>query len=620
MLLVGLLARIIRIDMALKSLPKKRKPASMSIQKVEATRIVVNSLDDLNRLHETEMADRRTNRANQLAQAVSAMEAMHAPRGAGRGPLTNAGLSDAVRSSWFNFLLDGPKDIDAECGYPHWLTPDHYRLMYDREGIAKRVVECEPEETWSEDPQVYEDEDEGTETKFEKAWDALVKKFNLYHYLQRIDVLSGIGQYGILLIGIDDGQNLMEPVDGISDDGTGVSSNDHELLYLRPFSEEVVFVKMREVDTTSARYGQPTMYTIQFRDFPNWGIQAGEIIARDVHWTRVIHVADNRKISEVYGLPRMQQVWNRLYDLRKIYSSAGEAFWKGAFPGLAFELNPEIADQGEPLDKEGLKKEMDAYSQGLQRYIAVTGLTTKSLPPMITDPSSTAECMLKAIAIAKGVPYRILFGSEEAKLAGAQDDKHWNKKLGKRQEKYVTPMLIRPFVDRLMAMGVLPQVDEYDVSWPDLDTPSDADKATLALQITQAMQAYVQGGVDALIPPMQFLTMVLDFTTEEAQAIMDAAGEHLDDSEGMDDEAENDPGDEADAETGEGGLGGTSPANEADALNQQDLSGRTTIPKNKKAVGAQFVQLPSLNRKTSRKHIKAILKPKPVKKTRRRAA
>lgn len=546
--------------------------------------IVVNSLDDLNRLHDAEVSDRRVSRTQQLQQAIEAMKMTR-----------NVGLSDAARGTLFQFLLDGPRDIDAECGYPSWLTPDHYRVMYDREGIAKRVVDCEPEEAWSEDPDIYEDEDEDVETKFEKAWDALVKEHNVYHYLQRIDVLSGIGQYGILLLGIDDGANLMDPVEGINDDGTGKSSNDHKLLYMRPFSEEVVFVKLRETDTASPRYGQPIMYTIQFRDFPNWGIQAGEIIARDVHWTRVIHVADNRKISEVYGVPRMQQVWNRLYDLRKIYSSSGEAFWKGAFPGLAFEMSPEVADQGEPLDKEGLRKEMEAYQNGLQRYIAVTGLTTKSLPPLITDPTSTAECHLKAIAISKGIPYRVLFGSEEAKLAAEQDSRAWNKKLAKRQAKYVTPMLIRPFVDRMIAMGILPEVDEYFVDWPDLNSPTDADKAGIALSITQALQAYVQGGVDAVIPPMQYLTKVLGFTTEEAEAMCDAAQEHM--SDGIGDTDEFDEGDEQeDEETGEGGLGKQAP-DQGNALDQGNLSGKTTIPKNQKPVAAQIVQQPALNKK-----------------------
>lgn len=561
---------------------KKTKPVLVQATPLREEPPQINSLDDLNRLHKHDMDMRRSSRADAIASAV--------------GLSRNATFADVVRSDFFRFLLDGPRDIDAECGYPSWLTPDHYRTMYDREGIAARVVNCEPEETWGVDPDVYEDEDETTDTPFESAWDDLLKKFNIWHFLQRIDTLSGIGQYGILLLGINDGKSLQEPVDGINEDGTGESGNEHELLYLRPFSEEVVFVKTREVDIGNPRYGQPTMYTIQFKDFPNWGIQAGEIIARDVHWTRVIHVADNRKQSEVYGVPRMQNVWNRLYDLRKIYSSSGEAFWKGGFPGMAFEMDPEVAAQGNELDKEGLRKEMQAYQAGLQRYIAVTGLTTKTLAPSITEPTATAECHLKAIAISKGVPYRVLFGSEEAKLAGEQDNRGWNKKLKKRQDKYVTPMLIRPFVDRMIAFGVLPEPEEYSIDWPDLNSPTDQDKAAVALSRTQAMQAYVQGGVDSLIPPLPYLVQILGFTTEEAETILEQAQEHLDEvQDDVESQADDINSQQDNGTMDEGAIGDEQQPNQGNALDQGNLSGKTTIGKKGKAVAAQIVQQPSLN-------------------------
>ena len=44
-----------------------------------------------------------------------------------------------------------------------------------------------------------------------------------------------------------------------------------------------------------------------------------------------------------------------------------------------------------------------------------------------------------------------------------------------RQEGYLTPFVIRPFVDRLIALGVLPTPEEgYIVFWPDLGTQTGA--------------------------------------------------------------------------------------------------------------------------------------------------
>lgn len=476
-------------------------------------RVVVNSHADIVVLQKKEQQQAFDQRRQFLLNAAT---------------LVNSYTSDPfVRSQLMRYMVDGPKNIDADCGYPTWLTPLHYSTMYEREGVAKRVVHCEPNESWRVVPEVYEDENPENDTEFEKEWKAFVKRWDPWHWLHRIDQISGIGQFGILLLGLDDGRDLNEPVEGMEEwdgtmdeEGDVLGSGKINLIYIRAFSEEVVWVAVREKDVKSKRYGLPVMYDVQFRDYPSWGISAGEIVSRKIHWTRVIHVADNRVMSEVYGVPRMREVYNRLFDLRKVYAASGEGYWRGAFPGLAFEINPELADQGIEMDKESIRKEFAAYADGLQRYMAVQGVTTKSLPPQVVDPSGTAESLLKSIAIAKEIPYRILFGSEEAKLASGQDSRAWNDRVARRQNTYVTPHLVRPFVDRLVQFGILPPVEEYFVDWPDLNAPTDQDKAGVGLTRTQALASYVGGGVDQLIPPRSFLAIVLGMTTEEIDAIM----------------------------------------------------------------------------------------------------
>lgn len=553
--------------------------------------MVINSLDDLQKLHEREHAAKRQQRLQQFQQIIAMSAQLGAGMNGDRKLTTNWGNSnDLIRAEFLRFMMDGPREIDSECGYPAWLTPDHYRLMYDREGIARRVVNCEPEESWAMDPEINENED-SEETAFEKAVDDLNSKHNIWHYLQRLDVLSGIGQYGVLLLGINDGKNLNEPIDGFNDDGTVSKTNKYQLLFMRPFSEDVVFVKTRETDTSNRRYGLPTMYTVHFRDFPNWGVQAGEIVARDVHWTRMLHAADNRKMSEIFGTPRMQPVWNRLYDLRKIYAASGESFWKGCFSGISFEVNPELADQGVEIDKDSVRKEMDKFTQGLQRYIATTGVSAKTLPTQVTDPTGAVEAHLKAIAISLGIPYRILFGSEEAKLAGNQDSDAWIKRVMKRQGKYLTPMLVRPFIERMIALGVLPEPKEFQVVWPDLHADDDQSTAQVGMTRTQALAAYVQGGVAQLVPPPEYLKHILDMTDDEIKAILKAAG-------AFNDAASEDEGalDQEDEEGGEGELNQSNP-DAGNALEQKELSGEGI----KKQVPAQLVYMPTMNRGKKKK-------------------
>ena len=75
-----------------------------------------------------------------------------------------------TRSNLLTSLFDPRRNINQECGYPDEITSEEYKLMYRREGIARRVVNVYPEESWSIDPEISENE-ETNETEFEKTWE-----------------------------------------------------------------------------------------------------------------------------------------------------------------------------------------------------------------------------------------------------------------------------------------------------------------------------------------------------------------------------------------------------------------------------------------------------------------
>jgi hypothetical protein len=110
-------------------------------------------------------------------------------------------------------VMDGPnedRNIDEQCGYPDIITLAAYLYLYRRNEIGNRVVNIEPDECWKDFPLVYETEEE-RETAFEKAIDRLEKKTNLYSYLHRLDRISGIGSFGALFLGFDDGEEFDQP-------------------------------------------------------------------------------------------------------------------------------------------------------------------------------------------------------------------------------------------------------------------------------------------------------------------------------------------------------------------------------------------------------------------------
>jgi len=178
-----------------------------------------------------------------------------------------------------------------------------------------------------------------------------------------------------------------------------------------------------------------------------------------------------------------------------------------------------------------MRKEFESYSSGLQRYLALAGVSAKSLAPQVADPSAHVKVELEAIAITLGVPVRIFTGSEQARLASVTDEKTWNKRIKRRRENYLTPFVVRPVIDRLIAYKILPFVESYNVEWEDLNTPTDEDKASVVERITNALAKYIAGGVDQIIPPREFLVNILKMDPEEVDEILEAAEELISEEE-----------------------------------------------------------------------------------------
>lgn len=441
------------------------------------------------------------------------------------------------RAQWLRNLLDTSKrDIDVECGHPDTIGLEDYAEAFERGDVSKRIVSIYPEDSWADDPVVFETEDE-TETAFEKEWLELQESLHLFSFLQRADMLSGIGHFGIILLGIDDGLLLIEPVATMNERGEAVSGAKRKLLYVRPFDETLVKVTELQSDATNPRFGLPTQYEI---DFAETGADKGTVTSgptkQKVHWSRVIHLADNRTNSEIVGTPRMKWVYNRWLDLKKIAGGSGEMFWKGGFPGYSLETVPVEAGETIVIDKEATKEQMTAYMEGLQRYIATVGMTVKSLSLQIADPGPHAELQLKMIAMAMGCPWRIFIGSEAAQLASEQDTRTWNKRLNRRRVSYLTPFVILPFVKRLIALGVLTEPKSIIVKWSDLNAPSDKEKAEVAAKRTEALSKYAASGLQTLMVPFHYLTLILGMTDDEANAIIEEGEGQILDVDGEEEE------------------------------------------------------------------------------------
>lgn len=436
----------------------------------------------------------------------------------------------STRLEFFDRLLEKfGHDIDKEAGYPAEISAHDYRSFYDRMGIAQRVVNLWPKESWKVSPVVRENEDP-EDTEFEEAVQELGRNLMgqswleerqssvINSQLKEVDIKAGIGRYGVLLLGFNDGKDLSEPIDSIDERGNlreGSLREGMELMWMEAYDESNAEVLEVETDQTNPRLGQPVLYNIHFRD----GTEQNSSTTNKVHWHRVIHHTDN---GNTYHAPRMEPVFNRIIDLRKILPGSGEMFWQGGFGGVALEpISPEVSIEGQ---EDNISEAMSAYRKGLKRYIAMEGLRAKSLEVQIADPNPHFMVQMKAISITLEIPLRKLLGSEQGELASSQDVGTWNERLSIRQVDVNTP-LVRKFYDRMILVGVLPIPEKYFIEWPDIDQPTEREIAETGRTITEALRHYVQGDVESLIGPRSYLVDIMGRTVEEAEAMLEEAME-----------------------------------------------------------------------------------------------
>ena len=242
-----------------------------------------------------------------------------------------------------------------------------------------------------------------------------------------------------------------------------------------------------------------------------------------VHHSRVIHVTDEMLESEVYGTPRLEVVFNRLMDLEKLVGGDAEMFWRGARPGYHGKLDKDF--QMTPAFKEDLKDQINEYEHDLRRILISEGLDLTALAQQISDPTPHVDVQIQMIAAEKGIPKRILTGSERGELSSTQDKEEWLTYVQSRREEFAEPKIVRPFVDRCIEYGILPAAGEdgYTIKWQDLFAISEKERVEIGKIRAEALSKYAASPMaEMTIPPDEFLKYFLGLTKEEVELIQEA--------------------------------------------------------------------------------------------------
>lgn len=397
--------------------------------------------------------------------------------------MTSALVSRSVLARRAGTAFDGARDLYATMGYPDALTIEDFFQAYTRQDIAARIVDAYPDATWREPP-----------TVTGEAFAPLESRHRIWRALHRLDRLTGVGHYGVLVLGLDGGEPMHQPVK------TGTT---YKLLYLQPHSERTAQIVRWNDDPASPRYGKPEEYNITTG--VNWtGTGAGGQRVVRVHHSRVLHVAERALEDESIGTPRLERIWNRLMDVDKLLGGSAEIYWQNV--AAIMHLDADTNVDWDPEESENLASQVEEMQHNLRRWLRTRGVTAKNIAPglMGSDPTGAIDKQIDVIAGAVGIPKRILLGSEAGELASSQDENNWSGRIQERREQFAGPGVIEPLLAKLQTLGVLP-ADDYRIEWPESDNLGESARADIAVKKAQAVATYANSpGAELLISPEEF--------------------------------------------------------------------------------------------------------------------
>lgn len=384
----------------------------------------------------------------------------------------------------------GDRDIYDVLGYSKEIEPEQYRAKFERQDIARRIVELPAKDTWKKSPEVSDNIDAQSDSEFDTKLQQLEKRIRIWNTLYRADVASGIGEYGLIFLGLADGQDL--------DVEVGSVSGPEDLSYITPFSQDQVIEwdlgKDTGLDPSHERYNKPVEYTISFAD-PDEDIY-DEAHWEDVHWERVVHVAEDRIGSELKGTPRLRPIFNRLEDLEKVLGSSAEMFWSGADEKYHFNIDTEDTQRISSDALDDLDEEVQNLVHDMEKAVKTFNTDLEVIGGQEVNPEGVITELMKFISGATGIPKRMLTGSERGELASTQDRANWFKEVESRQHRFAGPEIVRPTMERLQVFGILPQA-EIEIEWPNLFNLTELEKTEVQRNRAEAASTLTKAKVFA---------------------------------------------------------------------------------------------------------------------------
>lgn len=409
----------------------------------------------------------------------------------------------------------GNRDILSDCNLD---IPDSLKLqsLYEYLGIARRAGDAFPNATWSSEIKVTDTEDDDeSETQFQRAWDELTQRHNIWNLLTRLDKVLSYSSWAVLRFGIQDGRELTEPA--------GKHALDLDHLFFSVHGENNAGMFSFYDDPTKPDYQMPMTYDLRTGG-TDWGTSGGVGLYSaplptdfiKVHASRVLHVAENRTENDIIGKARLQHIHYYLLNLLKVSFSAAESWYFKVRCPYILNLDGDTSALADDELEDIQEMWQDIIDGGFSKALVTKNGKVEIASAVADDPSGHVATIKQDIAGAMPMPMRILDGSERGELASSQDANNWNGTIEQRRKEFAEPEILLPFIWKCIDFGILPEPrGRISIEWPPMTIENAKDKAETANMIASAIKNFEEGMGETYLTRKQFVEDVLKMPYRE---------------------------------------------------------------------------------------------------------
>lgn len=406
----------------------------------------------------------------------------------------------------------GERDYWDLFGYPEpgTVAPESYTQIAERIDPANTVAYRVVTDSWKHNPNIVDDAhatDDGEadesdadgddRTKFEvqveRLFNGTPQGKGLPYYWKLADEKQRPQKYSLLLLGLDDGKSISQPVD------TSELDSVEDLRYCNVFAQSDVsewkVAAEYELDAEERRDpqgaarsddgeesrilrpDQPVLYKIRFDvDSSDGGTKE---VTRRVHHSRIVHIVED-PVSEWLGRSCLRAGLNRFIDYQKIMGATAEAYFSHADRKYLGSADTSGGEGADPQDIQRFDEHMWEMFNGMRTTAYTENMDLEVIDGDAVDPSGAIEQLWPGFSTVSSIPQRIMKGSERGDLASSQDDANYYSGVGERQRSFNAPVVARQTIDRLIDFGVLDEPDgnadrddtvvahAYSINWADL--------------------------------------------------------------------------------------------------------------------------------------------------------